>query len=112
MVNAAEIAQGLPVSISVKNIKLENGNIVYEDKKVGSKIHLKDFSVGIPAVYLSNKQTDVGVSFKFADGGDLNVKVLFNMQTQDFTVSGGSLSETQAQKICKIQEQQLCIARQ
>lgn len=86
MVNAAEIAQGLPVSISVKNIFFEKGNIIYEDKKVGSKIHLEDFNIGIPAVYLSNKQTDVGVSFKFADGGDLNVKVSANAATNDFNV--------------------------
>lgn len=89
MVNAAEIAQGLPVNISVKNIVLENGNIIYEDKKVGSKIHLKDFGVKIPAVYLSNKQTDVGVSLKFADGGDLNVKVTANAATNDFKVNVG-----------------------
>ena len=40
MINAAEIAEGLPVSISVKNIVFENGNIIYEDAKVGSKIHI------------------------------------------------------------------------
>ena len=89
MVNAAEIAKGLPVSISVKNIFFEKGNIIYEDKKIGSKIHLQDFNVGIPAVYLSNKQTDVGVSFKFADGGDLNVKVNMNAATNDFKVDVG-----------------------
>ena len=89
MINAAEIADGLPVSISVKNIVFENGNIIYEDAKVGSKIHIKDFGVAIPAVYLSNKQTDVGVSLKFADGGDLNVKVTVNAATTDFNVNVG-----------------------
>ena len=89
MVNAAEIAKGLPVNISVKNILFENGNIIYEDKKIGSKIHLKDFGVGIPAVYLSNKQTDVGVNLKFADGGDLAVKVTVNAATNDFKVNVG-----------------------
>ena len=89
MINAAEIANGLPVSISVKNIVFENGNIIYEDAKVGSKIHIKDFGVAIPAVYLSNKQTDVGVSLKFADGGDLNVKVTVNAATNDFNVNVG-----------------------
>ena len=89
MVNAAEIANGLPINISVKNILFENGNIIYEDKKVGSKIHIKDFGVGIPAVYLSNKQTDVGVSLKFADGGDLSVKVTANAATNDFKVNVG-----------------------
>ena len=89
MINAAEIAEGLPVSISVKNIVFENGNIIYEDAKVGSKIHIKDFGVAIPAIYLSNKQTDVGVSLKFASGGDLNVKVTVNAATNDFDVNVG-----------------------
>ena len=35
-------------------------------------------------MYLSNKQTDVGLSLKFADGGDLNVKVEANAATNDF----------------------------
>ena len=89
MINAAEIADGLPVSISVKNIVFENGNIIYEDAKVGSKIHIQDVGVAIPAVYLSNKQTDVGVSLKFASGGDLNVKVTVNAATNDFDVNVG-----------------------
>jgi len=84
MVNAAEIAEGLPFNISVENIVFEKGNIIYQDTKVGSKIHLQDFSLNIPAVYLSNKQTDVGVQLKFADGGDLNVKVEANAATNDF----------------------------
>lgn len=87
MVNAAEIAEGLPFNISVKNIVFEKGNIIYQDTKIGSKIHLQDFSLNIPAVYLSNKQTDVGLSLKFADGGDLNVKVEANAATNDFTLN-------------------------
>ena len=74
-------------SVAVKNISLEKGNIVYEDLKVKSKIHLQDFSVDIPAVYFSNKNTDIGVNLKFANGGDLGVHVLFNMKTQDFGVN-------------------------
>jgi len=74
---------------AIENIVLEKGNIIYQDRKVGSKIHLQDFSVEIPAVYFNNKDTDIGVNLKFADGGDLNVKVLFNMQTQDFNVAVG-----------------------
>ena len=89
MVNAAEIAEGLPFNISVENIVFEKGNIIYQDTKIGSKIHLQDFSLNIPAVYLSNKQTDVGLSLKFADGGDLNVKVEANAATNDFKVNVG-----------------------
>ncbi len=74
-------------SVAIENISLEKGNIIYEDLKIGSKIHLQDFSVAIPAVYFSNKNTDIGVNLKFANGGDLGVHVQFNMKTQDFGVN-------------------------
>ena len=74
-------------NVALENITLEKGNIIYEDLKVGSKIHLEDFSVAIPAVYFSNKNTNIGVNLKFANGGDLGVKVQFNMTTQDFGVN-------------------------
>lgn len=74
-------------SVAIENITLEKGNIIYEDLKVGSKIHIQDFSVAIPAVYFSNKNTDIGVNLKFANGGDLGIKVQFNMKTQDFGVN-------------------------
>lgn len=85
-VNAAEIANQLPVNISIENIVFENGNIIYEDTKVGSKFKLEDFSIGIPAIYLSDKATNAGVSFKFADGGNLNIKADANMATNDIHV--------------------------
>lgn len=87
IVDPVEMTGGFDVAI--ENIILEKGNIIYQDRKVGSKIHLQDFFVEIPAVYFNNKNTDIGVNLKFADGGDLSVKVLFNMQTQDFNVALG-----------------------
>lgn len=84
IVNAAEMAKKFPFNISVKNIIFEKGNIVYQDTKVGSKFQLQDFSINIPAVYLSNQSTNVGASFKFVDGGDLNVNITANAATNDF----------------------------
>ena len=84
--SAAEIAAGLPVKLSLRNIVFEKGNIIYQDTKVGSKFHLKDFSINIPAIYLEDNATGVDVSLKFADGGDLSVKVDANMATYDFNI--------------------------
>ena len=84
--SAAEIAAGLPVKLSLRNIVFDKGNIIYQDTKVGSKFHLKDFSINIPAIYLEDNSTGVDVSLKFADGGDLSVKVDANMATYDFNI--------------------------
>ena len=82
----AETTDGLPLFILVRNIALQNGNIVYEDRRVGSRLKLEDFSVSIPEIFLSDKNTDVGVTFKFASGGDLTVKAGMNMATNEFAV--------------------------
>ena len=82
----AETTDGLPLFILVRNIALQKGNIVYEDRRVGSHLKLEDFSVSIPEVFLSDKSTDVGVTFKFASGGDLTVKAGMNMATNEFSV--------------------------
>jgi hypothetical protein len=84
--SAAEIAAGLPVKLSLRNIVFDKGNIIYQDTKVGSKFHLKDFSINIPAIYLEDNSTGVDVSLKFADGGDLSIKVDANMATYDFNI--------------------------
>lgn len=86
----AMITQALGgLTLSVENITIEKSNIVYEDQKIGSKFKLEDFSLRIPSVYFSDKDTDAGITLKFADGGDLNVKLLFNMETENFNVLVG-----------------------
>ena len=82
--SAAEIAAGLPVRLCLRDIVFEKGNIIYQDTKIGSKFHLKDFSINIPMIYLEDKSTDVDLALRFADGGDLKVKVDANMATYDY----------------------------
>ncbi len=77
------------LNLAIDNITIEKSNIIYKDQKVGSKFKLVDFSLLIPAIYFSNKDTDIGLTLKFADGGDLDVKLLFNMETSNFNVIVG-----------------------
>lgn len=85
--SVSEALHGL--SLAIDNIAIEKSNIIYKDQKVGSKFKLVDFSLLIPAIHFSNQDTDIGLTLKFADGGDLNVKLLFNMETSNFNVAVG-----------------------
>ena len=84
---AAEIAAGFPVRICLHNIIFEKGNIIYQDTRVGSKFHIKDFSINIPMVYLEDNATGVDVNLRFADGGDLGMKVKANMATYNYGIN-------------------------
>ncbi|MCQ2096618.1 MAG: DUF748 domain-containing protein [Fibrobacter sp.] len=83
----ASISQALGgLSLSIENINIEKSNVIYEDQKVGSRFKLENFSLQVPSVYFSDRDTDAGINLKFADGGDLSIKFLFNMETENFGI--------------------------
>lgn len=82
--NIAKIVEGLPVGLDVKNIKLDNWTLFYEDQKVGSAVKLDSFTVEVPAVYFYDTTTSASVRFKFTEGGEFKVNAGANLATSDF----------------------------
>lgn len=85
-----------PFGISVRQIAILSGDILYDDSEVNSHIGIRDFSLRIPEVYFSNRKTSLGVNLEFADGGTLHVESDYAMESGDFSLdvalSGFSLS--------------------
>lgn len=73
--------------ITIKDIRLNGGNILYKDIQVGSKFDLRNLSLAIPEVYFSGKSTNVGFSLAFADGGTLESNLKYNMERSLYDVS-------------------------
>lgn len=73
--------------VDLRNIHLNAGNIVYKDAQVHSKFDLRELSVAIPRIYFSTKQTNVGLDLKFADGGALNLKLLYSLKKNAYNLS-------------------------
>lgn len=79
-------ANAFPFGISVRQIAILSGDILYDDSEVNSHIGIRDFSLRIPEVYFSNRKTSLGVNLEFADGGTLHVESDYAMESGDFTV--------------------------
>jgi len=77
----------LPFGISIKKIAILSGDVIFDDQEVHSNIEIKDFSVNVPEVYFSNRNTSAGVKLEFASGGSLGVNADYNMQKGDFAVN-------------------------
>ena len=73
--------------VDLRNISLHSGNIVYKDAQVKSEFDLRDLSVSIPRIYFSTRQTNVGLNLKFADGGLLNLKLLYSLKKNTYDLS-------------------------
>lgn len=83
---ASDSSLAFPFGISIRNFSVLSGNVVFEDQSVNSHIGVRDFSVKVPEVYFSNRNTSAGVHLDFADGGSLEVDADYNMQKGDFRV--------------------------
>lgn len=79
-------ANPFPFGISVRQISIFSGDILYDDNAVNSHIGIRDFSLRIPEVYFSNRKTSLGVNLEFADGGTLHVESGYAVESGDFSV--------------------------
>lgn len=79
----------LPFGISIRQIAILSGDILYDDNALNSHIGIRDFSLRIPEVYFSNRKTSLGVNLEFADGGTLHVESDYAMESGDFSVDVG-----------------------
>ena len=73
-------------TVDLRNITLEGGNVLYRDMAVGSRFKLNELALAIPRIYFSSKNTDIGLDLKFDDGGDLNVKLLYAIETNSYNL--------------------------
>ncbi|MCQ2959130.1 MAG: DUF748 domain-containing protein [Bacteroidales bacterium] len=67
-----------PLAIIINDIHLEHSYLSYQDKEVGSEWNLKDISIIIPGIDLSDLQADMGLKLDFTNGGQLATKIKYD----------------------------------
>lgn len=75
-----------PWEVDLRNIMITKGKIVYRDAQVKSKFDLRELAIAVPRIYFSTQKTDIGLDLKFADGGDLAVKLLYGLENNQYNL--------------------------
>lgn len=73
--------------VDLRNISISGGNIVYRDAQVKSKFDLRELAIAIPQIYFSTQKTDIGLDLKFANGGALNLKLLYSLKKSTYNLA-------------------------
>ena len=77
-------------AIDLRNITLDRGSVVYRDLQRDSKFDIRDLSLEVPRLYFSGeRRSDIGLNLKFADGGDLAVKLLYGLEDNNYDLKIG-----------------------
>lgn len=69
------------------DIQLNGCSVHYADLLLGSKFNLNHVNLGVPAIYFSDKSTDVGLHLNFDEGGSLNARMLYDINTSKFDIT-------------------------
>lgn len=76
-----------PWSVDLRNIKIANSNIIYEDAVVGSHFGLKNVALEVPRLFFSGGNSDIGLDLHFEEGGQLALKMLYDMSKGDYNMN-------------------------
>lgn len=66
--------------VIINDIHLDHSYVCYQDKGVGSEWNLKDISIIIPGIDLSDLQADMGLQLDFLNGGKLHTNVKYDTE--------------------------------
>lgn len=66
--------------VVINDIHLDHSYLYYQDKEVGSEWNLKDISIVIPGIDLSDIQADMGLQLDFLNGGKLATNIKYDTE--------------------------------
>ncbi|MFT3740654.1 MAG: DUF748 domain-containing protein [Breznakibacter sp.] len=78
------------VRFTLRNIKLTDGFLRYNDKLVDSQVALRNLNLDIPLIAWNSNQSDVGVNFRIGDKGEVTLGATVNNQQQTYAVTAST----------------------
>ena len=66
--------------IVINDIHLDHSYLFYQDKSIGSEFRLKDISIVIPGIDLSDLNADMGLQLAFLNGGKLDTNIKYDTE--------------------------------
>lgn len=67
-------------NVVINDIHLNHSYLYYQDQEIGSEWKLKDISIVIPGIDLSDLSTDMGLQLDFTNGGKLETTMKYNTE--------------------------------
>lgn len=71
---------------TVKNLQLQKGLVVYEDKQIGNHIELDDLNLDIPLISWDSQQSNMGINFRLGKKGEVEISAEVDNQNKRYTI--------------------------
>jgi hypothetical protein len=76
-----------PVKYIINNISIRRGFVIYTDQSINHSVSMNNVDLEIPGFTWNSDSTNLGVDFRFVDGGRLYSKLALNQADSTYSVS-------------------------
>ncbi len=73
-------------NIEINDIAFNQGYVSYQDVVLDASLGLRNLNLMIPALYFSNRNSNVDIEFNFDEGGTLRTHLAYSMEQGDFAL--------------------------
>lgn len=74
-------------TVDLRNIKISNSDILYEDAQVGSHFGLKNIAIAVPQLRFAGGNSDINLDLDFAEGGKLGLSLLYDIHEGNYNLN-------------------------
>lgn len=74
-------------TVSLKDIQLRNGRLLYHDMLRDNKWSVNDVNLRVPGLYFGRQQSNAGLQFSLPTGGAVTVRAGYVMETRRYAIS-------------------------
>ena len=74
-------------TVSLKDIRLRNGRLLYHDMVRNNKWSVNNVNLHVPGLYFGRQQSNAGLQFSLPTGGTVTLRAGYVMETRHYTLS-------------------------
>lgn len=79
-----DTAQSFITSYTIRDIKINNSSLTYENLDNGASHHVEGISLNLPGISFGEEDTKAGLEFDFTEGGRFKIKVDYHEPTNSY----------------------------
>lgn len=72
---------------TVRNLSIKGGKGVFEDLHLKSHFEARDLNISIPLISWDSRQSDMGISFRFGERGQVDIKALIDNKNNRYNIA-------------------------
>lgn len=85
-IQAKDTAKSKELKFTIRNIKLVDGRLIYDDLQKNNKVVMNNLNLDLPLIAWNNKKSNMGLNFQMGEQGHVNIQAEADNSTKKYQI--------------------------